>query len=120
MRWTDMDEKEMIKVWAVEEYSGDLEKEYLPLPEQEKGSYWCVHGEEGDISEYGFESVPELKEILGEKLSEGFYSDLILPLAIAVFKEKEIIQLDTGKSENGQNMKKDMNEFLIPDFVYVF
>lgn len=120
MRWTSMDEKEMIKAWAAEECSGDLMEEYLPLPEQGKESYWCVHGQEGDISEHGFGTIPEFKGILEKELKEEFYRDLILPLAVAAFKEKEIIKPDEEKLESGQDIKKDADGFSIPDFVYVF
>ncbi len=119
MRWTNMEEKEMIKAWAGEECSEDLIKEYLPVPEHGK-SYWCMHEEERDIVEYGFETVPELKGILEGELKEEFYRDLILPLAIAAFKEKTIIQLDTENLKYGQDVQKAQDGFSIPEFVYVF
>lgn len=120
MRWTNMDEKEMIKTWAKEEYLEDLMKECLPVPEQEKESYWCIHEGESDIEEYGFETVPELKEILQEQLKEEFYRDLLLPLVVAVFKEKKIIQLDEGNAEKGKDKEGDADGFSIPEFLYVF
>lgn len=122
MRWTDMSEKEMIKAWAGEECSRDLMEEYLPMPKQGEESYWNVHETEEEIAEYDFEKVPELKAILGEKLKEEFYRDLILPLAVAALKEKKIIQIEeeNENKESNQPLQKTGDEFLIPDFVYEF
>lgn len=118
MRWINMDEKEIIKVWAEEECTGEIITKYFSMPENNKESYWYVNDEEEDIAEYAFDTVPELKEILEKKLKEDFYKDLILPCAVAIFKEKEIS--DVGKLKNEGAIQKDVEEFLIPEFVYVF
>lgn len=120
MRWTDMDEKEMIKTWAQEKHSEDLMQEYFSKPEAEKESYWCMYDKGNEIVEYGFDTVPELKRILETELKEEFYKDLILPLVVATFKEEKIMRSNTEKLKYGQDTHKDMDDFSIPEFVYVF
>lgn len=118
MCWTNMDEKEIIKAWAEKECTREIITKYLSMPENEKESYWYVNDEEEDIAEYAFETVPELRKILEKKLKEEFYKDLVLPCAVAVFKEGEIANAE--KLDNEEDIQKDIGEFSIPEFVYVF
>ena len=117
MRWTDMNEKEMIKAWAEEEFSESLTREYLPMPDKEKESYWCEYNKEGDILEYAFDTVPELKSMMEQELKEEYYKDLILPMAVAALKEKKIIEIEN--QEDTLPLQKE-DGFSIPDFVYRF
>ncbi|MCI8378539.1 MAG: hypothetical protein HFH72_08460 [Lachnospiraceae bacterium] len=120
MRWTDMSEKEIIKAWAAEEYTEGIREEYLPQPDACRGSYWTDFDNGGNIVEYDFGTVPEFKGMLEKEFQEGFFKELILPLAVAAFKEREIIQLDAGRPDNEQDVKKNTDGFSIPEFVYVF
>jgi hypothetical protein len=120
MRWTDMDEKEMIKAWAAEEYSEEIQREYLPQPDVCRESYWADYDNGGNLAEYGFGAVPEFVGMLQKELGAEYYKDLILPLAVAAFKEKEIILEEAGKAEGGHEAGEKADGLLIPDFVYVF
>jgi len=125
MRWTDMSAKEMIRAWAKEETTKQLSDRYLPHPQKDGGSYWCEHDISDEIIEYDFSSIPELRGMLERNLSEEFYKDLLLPLAVAVFKEKKIISVlpsggSTDDLEENQLQKQEKGEFTIPEFVYVF
>ncbi|MCM1498875.1 MAG: hypothetical protein NC124_10470 [Clostridium sp.] len=120
MRWTNMNEKEMIKAWAAEESSDSLTKEYLSMPDKEKESYWCEYDQKDDILEYTFDTIPELKSMLEKELEEDFYKDLIRPVAVASLKEKKlIIQPDVTKQAAASSLQQE-DEFSIPDFVYRF
>ena len=119
MHWTDMSEKEMIKTWAKEECSEELMTNYLPMPEADRESYWSEYSKDGDIAEYGFDTVQKLREMLGKELGEDFYRDLYLPLAVACLKEKKIIQIATEAPDDRQLSGQDLDEFSIPDFVYM-
>lgn len=113
MRWTNMSEKEMIKEWAKEECLENLTREYLPMPEDDRESYWCEHSRGGDIAEYSFDTVLELKEMLEKELKEDFYRDLLLPLAVAALKERKILQIDTEAPDGRQVFYQDSEEFSI-------
>jgi len=120
MRWTSIEEKEMIKEWAVAEGKDELTDRYLPQPDPMMESYWCECDEKNVISEYAFDSVSGLKALLERELEEEFYKDIILPVVIASFKEKKMIQADRDNVTE-ENMKtRNSNEFAIPEFVYVF
>jgi len=115
-----MSEREMIKAWAREECTEELIREYLPMPETERESYWHKYDGKRDIAEYDFNTIPDIKGILEKELQEEFYQDLILPLSVAAFKEKKIIPEDMEKSDGNQGIRSGENEFSIPEFVYVF
>ena len=120
MRWTNMSEKEMIKAWAVEEFSERLQEEYLPQPNLGKKSYWTSFHNSGNLTEYDFGTIPELKAMLEQELGDEIYKDLVLPLAIAAMKEKKIIQIEDEDKEEKLVIQKEGDELLIPDFVYNF
>jgi len=119
MRWTDMSEKEILKAWAMECGTAERKEKYLPKAFGAGESYWCAYDGKGDIAEYGFETIRELKQIMAQELKEEFYRDLILPLSVAAFKEKKDIKVDTeGSGEDGTLHPQE--EFSIPEFVYEF
>ena len=120
MRWTNMSEKEMIKAWAEEECSEDIIKKYLSMPESGEESYWNEYDKDSDILEYDFDTVMDLKKMLESEIKEDFYKDLILPLVVATLKEKKVIQVEAKSQEDSQSLQKEEEEFLIPDFVYMF
>ena len=117
MRWINMDEKEMIKAWAGEEYLEELQESYLPQPDKEGKSYWAEYDNEKNIVEYDFSSVPELMALLKSELTEPYMEDLIRPLAVAAFKQR-VRESEDGKvlTETGEMT----GEITIPEFVYVF
>lgn len=117
MRWTNMDEKEMIKAWAGEEYLEELQKSYLPQPDDKKESYWAEYDNEKNIEEYDFSSVPELIALLKAELAEPYMEDLFRPLAVAAFKQR------ARESEDGKVLTETgetAGEITIPEFVYIF
>ena len=99
-------EKGMIKEWAVKNESR--------IKEQDKDSFWDTYDSVGDIVEYEFKTVTELKKMFGETLVGC--DDVILPLAVAAFKKKE------WSSPNSEinNDKTGSGDFTIPEFIYVF
>lgn len=117
MRWTDMDEKEMIKAWAEEEYLEELQESYLPQPDNGKESYWAEYDNEKNIAEYDFSSVPELMAMLKAELVEPYMEDLFRPLAVSAFKQR------ARESEDGKVLTETgetAGEITIPEFVYIF
>lgn len=122
MRWTDMDEIEMIKAWSEEENTETVLKKYLPQPDSGMESYWVKSNNEKNIMEYGFETVPELSDLLKRELTDEFFDNLILPLAVAAYKEKakqEQAEIKREIENTEKNEEKD-DGFTIPEFVYVF
>lgn len=126
MHWTSINEKEIIKEWANEQFKESLSDKYLSHINKEKDSYWCKYDEIDDIKEYDFENIPELKEMLKIELKEDFYTELLLPLSVAAFKEKKIfVESDKKmsdveeKDDAGKEENKDC-DFKIPEFVYMF
>lgn len=115
MRWTDMSERDMIKEWAKEECRQEFEKAVFSQPENGIETYWTQYDTDSDIEEFDFETLPQLKAILEEKLSDPFYKDLILPLAVSAFKEKKVIDNAVGNVEGEKE-----NKLEIPEFVYAF
>lgn len=115
-----MNEKEIIVEWAKKESSKELAGKYLSMLEFKIKSYWCKYDNDNEIIDYDFETVSDLKELLEQELEEEFYKDLYLPLAVAAFKERRIVQTDTDISDNDSVSKVGVEEFSIPDFVYTF
>lgn len=122
MRWIDMSEIEMIKEWSYEENTEAVTETYLPQPDSKKESYWTKSDFDKNIMEYDFHSVPELSELLKTELRDEVFEDLILPLTVAVFKEKSKTEQLNGeiKTENKEVSDKSNDELTIPEFVYVF
>lgn len=117
MRWTNMDEKEMVKAWAEEEYTENLQNMYLSQPDLEKESYWLEHNNSENIQEYDFSTVSELLAWLKLKLPEESMEDLLKPLAVAAFKQR------TSMFESEMLSKKSedtTDKITIPEFVYNF
>ena len=96
-------EKELIKEWAVSKNSR--------IERHDRDSFWEKCDSVGDISEYDFQTVPELKKMLGETLVGC--EDVVLPLTVAAFKKKDegVVRLE---------MNADKDGFNIPEFIYVF
>lgn len=124
MRWIDMDEKDMIKAWAREEYTQEIQMQYLTMPDCNAETYWQKYDNENNIVEFAFHDIPELISMLKDAMSGKEYEDLVLPLAVAAFKEQKKLNInahernsDDGSAglENGSD-----DEFVIPEFVYVF
>ena len=112
MRWTNMDEKEMIKAWAGEEYLKERQESYLPQPDNLKESYWAKYDNEKNIAEYDFSSVPELMALLKVELTESYR-----PLAVAAFKQR------AREPEDGKVLTETgvtAGDLTIPEFVYIF
>lgn len=120
MPWDDMHEKIVLNAWAEKFGRAELTGQYFSVPNTEKETYWCEYSQMNDISEYGFKTVPELEEMLGQALTEEFYKELLLPLAVAAFKEKKIIQIEKGIVEDCEVRQMGADEFTIPEFVYQF
>ena len=123
MNWTDMNEIEMIKMWALENFSPNLKKCYLPQPDASKNSYWTVCDDGNDIDMYDFSSIPELRQIFENKFNEEIFKELIIPLTVAAFKGKAKAAYKNQIEEavaNKESDKNNANEFEIPEFVYVF
>lgn len=117
MRWINMDEKEMIKAWAGEEYLKGLQESYLPQPDATKGSYWEEYDNEKNIKEYDFSSVPEFIALLKAELEEPYMKDLRSPLAVAAFKQRA---RETGDGKAITETGETAGEITIPEFVYMF
>ena len=117
MRWTDMDEKEMIKAWAAEEYSEEIQREYLPQPDVCRESYWADYDNGGNLMEYDFSSISELLVLLEAELPEKKMEELFKPIAVATFKQRARESVD-GRilTEAGEEVGK----MEIPEFVYIF
>ncbi len=100
-------ERSLIKEWAVKSESR------IEGFGVDKESFWSECDSSGDITEYDFQFVPELKKMFGEMLIGC--DDVVLPLTVATFKMKEQAEEETNSSRSD---KKD--EFSIPEFIYVF
>lgn len=100
-------ERSLIKEWAVKSDSRiegfDVDKE----------SFWSECESSGDVIEYDFQNVPELKKVFGETLIGC--EDVMLPLTVATFKMK-----DRAEGETNSFGSRDKDEFSIPEFIYVF
>ena len=112
MPWTSRDEKEILKEWADKYATIELNQKYLPIIDKTSESYWETYEETNNVREYSFDSIPELREILKEQLTEEYFDDIITVLSVATLKNKPI---DTGDSGN-----KDKKISNIPEYVYVF
>jgi hypothetical protein len=122
MRWTDMSEKDMLKAWAKEEYSPELEQQYLPKPDAQCESYWEKYDDRCDISEFGFNTIPELNAQLKDIMLENRYDDILLPLTVATFSGAEKVKMSKTIGDNNHNNlpRENGDGFEIPEFVYVF
>lgn len=109
MPWTD--EKDVIKEWAANTVSQEITEDVFTAKDVNTDSYWTSCGEGNDIEEYAFETLPELKKLLQQSLTEPYMDSIILPIAITTLKNKS---RDNFLAEN----EKDNSG--IPDFVYVF
>ncbi len=100
-------ERSLIKEWAVKNESRiegyDVDKE----------SFWSECDSSGDITEYDFQNVPELKKMFEESLAGC--EDVVLPLTVAAFKMKDRAEVETNSSRISNK-----DEFSIPEFIYVF
>lgn len=103
-------EKEMIKAWAIQMES------HIEEYDIERKSFWEIYEDSGDIEEYDFENITELKKKLEKSLKncEG----AILPLCVATFKKKDEGKVKTKKSSMYGDVNKE--DFEIPEFIYVF
>lgn len=120
MHWISKDEKEIIKEWAKEYGTSKISMKYFPMPTAMVESYWNTSDNGNSIVEYEYENIPELKKLLEQELQEDFYKDLILPLAIAIFKEKKINCQSLNSIEEDRVFGVEKNDFKIPEYVYVF
>lgn len=124
MHWISQSEKEMIIEWAKEFCTEDLTNQYLPMPNKAINSYWCKYSDDNEIMDYDFDTLPELKTMLEQELKDEFYEELLLPLTVAAFKEKVIIQANIQAEKDSNDIGKysvqDNDSFSIPDFVYMF
>lgn len=109
MSWTD--EKDAIKEWAANIASKEIMEEIFSAKDENADSYWTSYEEGKDIEEYAFETLPELRKLLGQSLSESYMDNIILPIAIMTLK---------NKSRNNISSENDSDSSGIPDFVYVF
>ena len=99
-------EKELIKEWAVSKSSR--------IKLYDRDSFWEKCDSVGDISEYDFQTVPELKKMFGETLVGC--EDVVLPLTVAAFKKKEW----SSSESKGEVKRTEDGDFSIPEFIYVF
>lgn len=109
MSWTD--EKDAIKEWAANIASQEITEEVFTAKDVNADSYWTSCEEGNDIEEYAFETLPELKKLLQQSLTEPYMESIILPIAITTLK---------NKSRNNISGENDSGSSDIPDFVYVF
>lgn len=121
MHWINMSEKEILKVWSIEQYTEKLTKMYLPQPDTLMESYWLEYDNDKNIIEYDFSDFSELSALLKSELSEEYFNNLILPLTVATFKEyKSVSNNNFSNSKVILDDKSNKDEFSIPEFVYVF
>ncbi len=122
MHWTSKNEQDIIKEWAAKEHTEIFAETYLSSPKKHEATYWEIHNEQGEISEHQFDTMMELQQILRDKFADENMKDLILPLAVAAFKEKYKVDEATQNisSEEGQLKQENSADFSIPEFRYVF
>lgn len=122
MHWTSKKEQDIIKEWAMCEHTEASVENYLPPIMKDQISYWEEHDEQGEISEYQFDTMMELQQILKNKFIDENMKDLILPLAVAAFKEKHKVDQMIKETSDGESQVRQDNssDFSIPEFRYVF
>lgn len=122
MHWTSKNEQDIIKEWAAKEHTEIFAETYLSSPKKDETTYWEIHNEQGEISEHQFDTMMELQQILKDKFVDENMEDLILPLAVAAFKEKYKVDEATKNisGEEGQLKQENSADFSIPEFRYVF
>ena len=116
MNLTDKTEKDIILEWAEENFQENLQMQMFSSFEAE--TYWEMCDSESDIEEFDFDNVPEVKAILEQKLKDSYYKELVLPLTVAVFKEKQLVDIEEKATLKDRENQEDI--FTIPEFVYPF
>ncbi len=105
--------EQKIKNWAECCVTEAGKKVILPNPDDVMTSYWIEHNPEKDISEYGFDTMPEFESAMKNSI-EIDIADISKTITVEAFKSKERL----GKTiENGNDEKDKLN---VPDFIYVF
>ena len=118
MNLTDMTEKDMILEWAKEKFQKNLQAQIFSSFGTEAETYWEMCDSESDIEEFDFDNIPEVKAILEQKLKDSYYKELVLPLAVAIFKEKQLVDIEEKATLKDRGNQEDV--FTIPEFVYPF
>lgn len=107
-------EKEFLTNWAKENKRPEILNDSR---DDNLSSYFVASTNEPDIMEYDFQILPELKEKLNEMWKEDeVLLKAALPLSVAAFKSEPAAD-KFGVKGNGANIDE---EFVLPDFVYVF
>ncbi len=105
--------EQKIKNWAEGHVTEAAKKGILPNPDDMMTSYWIKHDSENDISEYGFDTMPEFENAMKSSIGVDI-ADISKSITVEAFKSKERL----GKSTECENDKKD--KLNVPDFIYVF
>lgn len=116
MNLTDKTEKDIILEWAEGKFQENLRTQIFSLSGAE--TYWEMCDSESDIEEFDFDNIPEVKAILEQKLKDSYYKELVLPLAVAIFKEKQLVDIEEKVTLDDRGNQEDV--FTIPEFVYPF
>ena len=102
-------ERSLIKEWAVKN-EGRIE-----VFDENEDSFWSECESSGDILEYDFKNITELKKMF-EELLIGC-KDVTLPLSVVTFKMKDMV--DVVKVSDLKE-KSYGGDFEIPEYIYVF
>lgn len=109
------DERQFLYEWFTKNTSQLLREKFLSQKNNRVETYWEMCGGNEDICEYDFSTLRDFQRMLAGNLKEEYFRELILPLAVATFIAHDELRDKEDKRDDVQN-----EEFLIPDFVYVF
>ncbi len=108
----NLTEKEMILNWAQDQFSEERRSEIFGEANNQE-SYYVERLNKHCIEEYGFDTVVELKKLLGELWDENeVMKEIILPVVGSCFKQ----HVDNA----ARNPAKESEYKELPEFVYVF
>lgn len=111
----DIEEKKIYE-WA----SKYQNKEWLKADWKEDiEGYFSNFNNDGNVEEYTFSTVDELRRLLEKQWeNDNDMKEIIIPCAVAMYKAREKVFEKESMKTGSDKIQKD--EFVIPDYVYVF
>lgn len=113
-------EKEKIYSWSCENTTQEIQRSVFLPYEEDKETYFVKRNEHEEyLQEYGFESLPELRERLSLLWEEDEFMDNILQVVlVAAFKNRPSHEIKN--SENYKNNESNKDKEILPAYIYNF
>lgn len=109
-------EKDILKNWH--DNISDTDNVYV-FPQADDSESYFIKREEADyLTEYNFETLPQLKEILsGKWKDEPYMLEILKPVLVAAMKNKPS---EEQSSDNDRQKNDPDSTDKIPEFIYNF